>query len=334
LNVITDRKLPINNPENNKVDYYTADVVAYNDYMPFGALMEGRHGYDGKKTNYGFQGQEMDDEIKGEGNSYTTEFRQYDTRLGRWLSLDPLAMKYADISPYASYINNPILFEDKNGDSIRVSKAIYESTMNALTVLNKTEIGKKLLNYYQPNQKEHVNVYAYDVYKGEEKARSWAITITSNHVKIDDIGQVKISGYENSKNDEDYINSSGFNFKGGGKNHFVGRNFTENLNSKLDKYDLAFIMFHEISAHIKNTTGDADKDHDKFGSSAAGTGMKLWTYNEWEEKYETIVKYGTDSWTVFKEILKAKVNDGNGTGQNKEDLKYMEDYEKSQEEKK
>ena len=32
---------------------------------------------------YGFQGSEMDDEVKGEGNSYTTEFRQLDPRLRR-----------------------------------------------------------------------------------------------------------------------------------------------------------------------------------------------------------------------------------------------------------
>jgi hypothetical protein len=36
---------------------------------------------------YGFQNQEKDDEVKGAGNSYTTEFSQYDPRVGRWLYL-------------------------------------------------------------------------------------------------------------------------------------------------------------------------------------------------------------------------------------------------------
>lgn len=64
---------------------------------------------------YGFNGMERDDEIKGSGNSYTTEFRQYDPRLGRWLSLDPLMSKYPHFSPYIAFNNNPIYFVDPDG---------------------------------------------------------------------------------------------------------------------------------------------------------------------------------------------------------------------------
>ena len=38
---------------------------------------------------YGFQNQEKDDEIKGEGISYTAEYWEYDSRLGRRWNLDP-----------------------------------------------------------------------------------------------------------------------------------------------------------------------------------------------------------------------------------------------------
>jgi RHS repeat-associated protein len=58
---------------------------------------------------------EKDDEVKGEGNSYTTEFRQYDPRLGRWLTLDPLMAKYPHQSGYCSFNNNPIFFADPTG---------------------------------------------------------------------------------------------------------------------------------------------------------------------------------------------------------------------------
>jgi RHS repeat-associated protein len=58
---------------------------------------------------------EKDPEIKGEGNSYTTEFRQYDPRLGRWLSLDPLMTKFPWMSPYVAFDNNPVLYNDPLG---------------------------------------------------------------------------------------------------------------------------------------------------------------------------------------------------------------------------
>ncbi len=64
---------------------------------------------------YSFNGMEADSELKGNGNSYTTEFRQYDPRLGRWLSLDPLADKRAWMSPYNFVQNNPIMRIDVDG---------------------------------------------------------------------------------------------------------------------------------------------------------------------------------------------------------------------------
>ena len=56
-----------------------------------------------------------DDEIQGVGNSYTTEFRQYDARLGRWLRTDPMANKRAEWTPYNFCRNNPILNTDPTG---------------------------------------------------------------------------------------------------------------------------------------------------------------------------------------------------------------------------
>jgi RHS repeat-associated protein len=51
---------------------------------------------------------ETDDEVVGTGNSYTTDYRQYDPRLGRWLSIDPLFRNFPWQSPYAYYANSPI----------------------------------------------------------------------------------------------------------------------------------------------------------------------------------------------------------------------------------
>ena|GEM_PF-4255449 len=43
------------------------------DYSPFGVSLDGRI-VEGDFYRYGFQNQEKDDEISGNGNSYTTEF--------------------------------------------------------------------------------------------------------------------------------------------------------------------------------------------------------------------------------------------------------------------
>jgi RHS repeat-associated protein len=58
---------------------------------------------------------EKDDEVSGEGNSYNTTFRQYDSRIARWLSLDPLMAKYPHQSPYVAFNNNPIYYADPTG---------------------------------------------------------------------------------------------------------------------------------------------------------------------------------------------------------------------------
>lgn len=70
------------------------------DYYPFGMLVPSRHG-SSDSYRYGFQGQEKDDEIKGEGNSINYTFRMHDPRIGRFFAVDPLAMNYPHNSVYA-----------------------------------------------------------------------------------------------------------------------------------------------------------------------------------------------------------------------------------------
>jgi len=61
---------------------------------------------------YGFNGQEKDDEIKGDGNSYDFGDRMYDPRIAKWLTKDRLEKKYPSISPYAYCFNMRIKFID------------------------------------------------------------------------------------------------------------------------------------------------------------------------------------------------------------------------------
>jgi len=62
---------------------------------------------------------EKDDEVKGIGNSLDFGARIYDSRLARWMSLDPFQSKYPDISPFAFVANSPLIFIDPDGRKIK-----------------------------------------------------------------------------------------------------------------------------------------------------------------------------------------------------------------------
>ena len=53
--------------------------------------------------------------VNGQGNMYSTEFRMFDARLGRWMSLDPLMDQFPWMSPFVGMDNNPISLVDPLG---------------------------------------------------------------------------------------------------------------------------------------------------------------------------------------------------------------------------
>jgi RHS repeat-associated protein len=116
LAVVTDRKVP----SPSYTGSYTADVVSYSDYSPYGTLLDGRHGQqNGTDYRYGFQGQEGDKEVKGgddgEGVSWNYKYRMHDPRIGRFFAVDPLAPKYPYYTPYQFSGNRPIDMAELEG---------------------------------------------------------------------------------------------------------------------------------------------------------------------------------------------------------------------------
>ena len=94
---------------------FLPDVRSFSNYYPFGWEQPNRS-LSGDGYRYGFNGMEKDDEIAGKGASYTTLFRQYDPRVGRWNAIDPATAYFADKSPYNFVFNNPITTIDPKGD--------------------------------------------------------------------------------------------------------------------------------------------------------------------------------------------------------------------------
>ena len=74
--------------------------------------------YSSPVYRYGFNGQEKDDDVSGTGNTNYAEYWEYDCRLGRRWNLDP--KPNPSISNYACFGNNPIWFNDVDGDSAAI----------------------------------------------------------------------------------------------------------------------------------------------------------------------------------------------------------------------
>src|SRR5690554_1687950 len=86
---------------------------------------------------YGFQGQEMDDEVKGEGNSVNYKYRMHDPRVGRFFAVDPLAGKYPWNSPYAFSENNVIHAVELEGlEKVELSGSFLMVDYNTNTTLS------------------------------------------------------------------------------------------------------------------------------------------------------------------------------------------------------
>jgi len=84
----------------------------------FGMVMPERS-LSNEKYRYGFnKGSEKDNDISGAGNHFTTFYREGDTRLSTWWSVDPEGDALPYQSPYCSMDNNPIQNNDPEGDFV------------------------------------------------------------------------------------------------------------------------------------------------------------------------------------------------------------------------
>lgn len=114
LTTINDRRNSIDAGSDGTIDYYEPNILTANDYYPFGMQMPGRT-LNGGNYRYGFNGKENDNEIKGDGNQQDYGMRISDPRLGRFLSVDPIAGKYPELTPYQFASNRPIDGVDQDG---------------------------------------------------------------------------------------------------------------------------------------------------------------------------------------------------------------------------
>jgi RHS repeat-associated protein len=173
-----------NNPSINA----SVGMRSTSDYSPFGVGLDGRTS-ESEGYRYGFQGQELDDEIKGAGNSVNYKYRMHDPRVGRFFAVDPLNAKYPHNSPYAFSENRVIdgleleglevvithEYNKETNTFVKTSREIdYGFQQNVNRYIYKDENGNITRDVYkswdtEPNRTEFISparkASMYEVYK-------------------------------------------------------------------------------------------------------------------------------------------------------------------------
>ena len=166
LVTITDKKVGVDVNADGVVDYYEANVLNAQDYYPFGMVQPGRlwRAHNANAYRYGFNKHEKDDEIAQEGNHLSFNDFGYDTRLARRWQVDPV--EEIGISGYSVYKNNPIFYQDPDGESpisIFAKAALKAGLKKAAKELVESQIKKRLAAYL-----------------GKQGARKWATQLADD----------------------------------------------------------------------------------------------------------------------------------------------------------
>jgi len=108
------------------------NVVQYNEYYPFG-LQTANSWTRENNTGNNFLANGST-ELNTTSNLYDLQYRNYDPVLGRMNQVDPMATKYASLTPYNFSFNDPVFYNDRNGaDPTKEQKDIWEKDRIAAT---------------------------------------------------------------------------------------------------------------------------------------------------------------------------------------------------------
>ncbi len=153
-------------------DYYLANVISASDYYPYGWVIPDRKftgDYRYVPIAIGINGQEQDTEWRG-GQAVSFRFRIHDPRLGRFLSVDPLAPEYPWNSTFA-FAENRIIdgFELEGLEVVLVNPNATGATSVDKLIYR---VGTKNTN------KDAIHIYAHGDYRGfkDEYSGTWVNT--------------------------------------------------------------------------------------------------------------------------------------------------------------
>jgi RHS repeat-associated protein len=176
-------------------------VLSHTNQSFLGELTPSNHANNRCSTYFfGFNGKEKDTEWTGQQGSHL-DFgaRIYDSRIGRWLSVDPLYKDYESYSDYEFALNNPInnkdvggsIVVDKNGNPVYTTNGTHSNTDKKSGI---TEYYERRVYYTNEGNEIHVNTLIKRVDKDDVE-----IEISASEKYI-------CHGYTQLASREDYLN--------------------------------------------------------------------------------------------------------------------------------
>jgi RHS repeat-associated protein len=144
-----------------------------------------------------FNGMESDDEVSGSGNSQDFGARIYDSRLGRWMSTDPLFGKYPYLSPYIFAAGSPIIFIDADGREIinghdkndEQDKSNYIKVQRAMNIVKATL--PDLYNEIHENKDIQVTIKIGNLADYSEKMEIGNTTSYGGGIETHELGKIE-----------------------------------------------------------------------------------------------------------------------------------------------
>jgi hypothetical protein len=203
----------------------------------------------------------------------------YDPRIGRWLSLDPLAAKYPSLSAYNFAGNMPIIANDPNGEYIYIvisqgtskeeAKIQVATMLKIIESLSQTPEGAAKIqeaidnpdtNIYiavgQITQPSQSNDNTNSTTQGKVVGDTYK-TPSGRNVKVAEMGELKIPLLK------DPTPFAGISINPDAKNYFILIDAEQDNDYKVQ------ILGHEWIAHVVDGS-DAKKEHIDFGETYVG----------------------------------------------------------------
>lgn len=179
LTVISDRKTPLDSDNDGFWESFEAEVYSAQDYYAFGMGMENLN-YSFEFYSFGFNGYELNNDVKGKGNHYLFGGYGLDPRLGRRWNIDPKYNKYPYLSPYNFAGNSSLQITDPDGlelVKVHLPKSEYVKGLTVLVV--DKEIASKVLELAEYAVTNKITVHYNSAFRSSEQQESIQTTGTT-----------------------------------------------------------------------------------------------------------------------------------------------------------